>query len=569
MFFEIKHTPLSTSAPTLAYIHRQTQKPYHRMSASSTTHYALDLWSNPKRHNGVTAKHDSVEQVFGNATTLGMILGYLESDHPLTNFELNMAHKLGWFKGRYNPTEVCWHWYANWFPNGFSKYQWPLSLSYTSEDDVRIMSCTHEKLWNRLQALCRSLRLSPLEVAHLPHGGMGEARSSTEGLQMGLFAKLHTIYVEHASAHHPWLQQFTVAGTHLTTKLLTHLEHFPHVRQLKIFVNTNQQVRLLSHMTQLEVLDLEVDDDITRHEEEVYLSPLCTLTRLRYLFLHNYASGYDFASFVSSLCNLEVLQIQEIQSCEVYKDNVWVSMRELTALRRFSLRSGSTNINLLKSLLTLPHSDVDIHLPIESIAELNTTQTPKQRQAYCEALRKLMRRFGLGLRSQSATTFITFASRRSQSATTFTTFASRRWPARCGDVRNPHMVDQYAQRLCGYGVTCSRCREKGWYKGCENCLSCDSLYLEKYLTKFERRKRRRLGRGPPKGIRTAYMLWCEDNRASVEKDHPSFKLTDVARYLGNQWKTVADDVKRDYQRKSESDKVRYARENEEYTQKYA
>ena len=470
------------------------------MSAISSTSDALDLWSNPKRQNrAMEAQHDSVARVLGNATTLGMILGYLECDRPLTDFEQNMVYKLGWCDGRYNPTEVCWNWYANWFPNGLS--QWPLSLSHTSEDDVRTTACT-KNLWHRLHALCRSLSLSPLEVAHLPHGGMGEAVTAIEGVQMGLFAKLHTIYVDgwqrYAFQHQPWLER-PVARTQLTTQLLTHLQHFPNVRNLKIFVHTNQQVELLSHMTQLEVLDLEVDDDIHRDDEVVYLSPLCTLTRLRCLFLNNDASGDDFASFVSSLHNLEVLELQDIQ---VYKDNtVWVSMRGLAALRRFSLPYGSTNINILKSLLTLPHSDVDIHLPIESIAELKTTQTPKQRQAYCEALRKLMRRFGLGF------------------STSFTTFASRRWPARRGDVTDPHVVDQYVLRLCGYGVTCSRCREQGWHKDCKNCLSCAPLYLGDYLTKWESRKRCRLDRGPPKGIRSAYMLWCEDNRAAVEKDH--------------------------------------------------
>ena len=157
-------------------------------------------------------------------------------------------------------------------------------------------------------------------------------------------------------------------------------------------------------------------------------------------------------------------------------------MRGLTSLRQYShnwLQLESTNNDTLKSLLTLPHSDVDIHLPIKSIAELKTTQTPKQRQAYCEALRKLMRRFGLGFRSQSATSF--------------TTFASRRWPARRGDVTDPHVVDQYVLRLCGYGVTCSRCLEQGWHHDCVHCLSCDLRpYVPDPPAAWERRVRPRI-----------------------------------------------------------------------------
>lgn len=441
------------------------------MSHNSTTYDTLDLWSNPKRQNGVTAKHDSVERVFGNATTLGMILGYLECDRPLTDFEQNMVYKLGWCDGLYNPTEVCWNWYANWFPNGLS--QWPLSLSHTSEDDVRTTACTN-KLWHRLHALCRSLSLSPLEVAHLPHGGMGEAVTAIEGVQMGLFAKLHTIYVDgwqrYAFQHQPWLER-PVARTQLTTQLLTHLQHFPKVRNLKIFVHTNQQVELLSHMTQLEVLDLQVDTSLSHRDNEVvYLSPLCTLTRLRCLYLDHCASGDDLTLFVSGLCNLEIWEIDHPKP---------VSMRGLTALRRYSLRFGKTHNDILKSLLTLPHSDVDIHLPIRSIAELKTTQTPKQRQAYCEALRKLMRRFSLGFRSQSATSFITFA--------------PRRWPALPGDVTDPDVVDQYVLRLCGYGVTCSRCLEQGWHHDCVHCLSCDLRpYVPDPPAAWERRVRPRL-----------------------------------------------------------------------------
>ena len=99
----------------------QTEGPYRTMSDISTTSDALDLWSNTKRLNAVTAKHDSVERVLGNATTLGMILGFLECDLPLTDLEQLKAYKLGWSKSRYNPTAVCWHWYVNWFPNGLFK----------------------------------------------------------------------------------------------------------------------------------------------------------------------------------------------------------------------------------------------------------------------------------------------------------------------------------------------------------------------------------------------------------------------------------------------------------------
>lgn len=440
------------------------------MSATSSTSDALDLWFNPKRQNrAMEAQHDSVARVLGNATTLGMILGFLECDCPLMDFE--GAGCIEYKLGRYNPTEVCWNWYANWFPNGLAR--WPLSLSHTSEDDLRTTACT-KNLWHRLHALCRSLTLSPLEVAHLPQGGMCEAAvTSIEGAQVGLFAKLHTIYVDDMPlyASQPWLTKYEVAHSQLTAQLLTHLQQFPNVCKLKIFVNTNQQMQLLSKLTQLEVLELEVDDDFHTCDD-VFLFPLRTLTRLRCLYLDNMASGDDFALCIPGLRNLEVLKIQTYQ-----KNPVFGSMRGLIALRYFSLKSGRTNINILKSLLTLPNSDVNIHLPIKSIAELKTTQTLKQRQAYCEALRKLMRRFGLNLCVLSDTSFITFA--------------PHRWLTNC-DVTDPDVVDQYVLRLCGYGVTCSRCLEQGWHHDCVHCLSCDLRpYVPDPPAAWERRVRPR------------------------------------------------------------------------------
>lgn len=441
--------------------------PYSPLSSSPDP-----LWSNPKRHNGVTARHDSVERVLGNATTLRMIMGFLECEFPLEDFVVNTAYKLN-FVARYRPTEVCWNWYANWFPNDLSER--PLSLSFTSCDEVRT-TCFPNNLWDRLHALCRNLRLTPLEVAHLPYGGIDEASSPLEGVQTGLFANLHTIYLnddDDVMSGTPWLQRYTKGGGQLTAQLLTHLQHFPNVRKLNIFVNTNQQVQLLSQLTQLEVLKLDVED-VT--DDEAFLSPLRTLTRLRYLNLQHNASCDDFSSFLPYLCNLEVLAMN------------WSglgSIQRLTSLRRYSLEYFGARDDVVRNLLSLPQSDVDIHLPISSVVVLKTDKTPKQRQTYCEELRKLMRRFGLGFRTSQCANIRGYAS--------LITFALRRWPALPGDVTDPDVVDQYVLRLCGYGVTCSRCLEQGWHHDCVHCLSCDLRpYVPDPPAAWERRVRPRL-----------------------------------------------------------------------------
>ena len=309
----------------------------------------------------------------------------------------------------------------------------------------------------------------------MPYGGIDEASSPLEGAQTGLFANLHTIYLnddEDVMSGTPWLQRYTKGGAQLTVQLLTHLQHFPNVRKLNIFVNTNQQVKLLSQLTQLEVLKLDVENDT---DDEEFLSPLRTLTRLRCLYNHN-STGDDFASFVPYLCNLEVLEMN------------WSgvgSIQGLTSLRRYSQRNLYNHDNVIRDLLTLPHSDVDIHLPISSVVVLKTDKTPKQRQIYCEELRKLMRQFGLGFRTSQCANI--------RANAPLITFASRRWPARRGDVTDPHVVDQYVLRLCGYGVTCSRCLEQGWHHDCVHCLSCDLRpYVPDPPAAWERRVRPRI-----------------------------------------------------------------------------
>ena len=42
----------------------------------------------------------------------------------------------------------------------------------------------------------------------------------------------------------------------------------------------------------------------------------------------------------------------------------------------------------------------------------------------------------------------------------------------------------------------------------------------------------------PKGSKSAYMFWCNDNRAAIKAKHPTYKMTEVAKELGVQWKKV-------------------------------
>lgn len=73
----------------------------------------------------------------------------------------------------------------------------------------------------------------------------------------------------------------------------------------------------------------------------------------------------------------------------------------------------------------------------------------------------------------------------------------------------------------------------------------------------------------PKGIRSAYMLWCDENRMNVQEKYPKLKMTDVAKELGILWKGTKDEVKEEFQEKSNADKERYNQEKAAYEHQLA
>lgn len=73
----------------------------------------------------------------------------------------------------------------------------------------------------------------------------------------------------------------------------------------------------------------------------------------------------------------------------------------------------------------------------------------------------------------------------------------------------------------------------------------------------------------PKGIRSAYVLWCKENRASLQEKHPECKMGELSKKLGNLWKTVEVEVKEAFKEKSAEDKIRYETEMAAYNQKKA
>jgi hypothetical protein len=69
----------------------------------------------------------------------------------------------------------------------------------------------------------------------------------------------------------------------------------------------------------------------------------------------------------------------------------------------------------------------------------------------------------------------------------------------------------------------------------------------------------------PKRALSAYMFFAKDQRANILKKNPNFSVTDVAKELGVQWKTIKDKSK--YEKEAAKDKARYEAAMKKYKAK--
>ena len=71
----------------------------------------------------------------------------------------------------------------------------------------------------------------------------------------------------------------------------------------------------------------------------------------------------------------------------------------------------------------------------------------------------------------------------------------------------------------------------------------------------------------PKGAKSAYILFCSEERAQVKEDMPNIDSKEVLAELGKRWKTLKDDDEdryNEFQKMAEKDKVRFKTEMENY-----
>jgi len=75
----------------------------------------------------------------------------------------------------------------------------------------------------------------------------------------------------------------------------------------------------------------------------------------------------------------------------------------------------------------------------------------------------------------------------------------------------------------------------------------------------------------PKRPMSAYMLFCNAKRSLVDRKHPDLKMTEKAGIFSEMWKNVSASEKKQFEKKNEQAKAKYAKEMEKYkkTPEYA
>jgi len=60
--------------------------------------------------------------------------------------------------------------------------------------------------------------------------------------------------------------------------------------------------------------------------------------------------------------------------------------------------------------------------------------------------------------------------------------------------------------------------------------------------------------------KSAYLYFCDDKRAGVQKNNPGKKMGDISKVLGELWGNISDDDRKKYQELHDKDKDRYEEE---------
>jgi len=70
----------------------------------------------------------------------------------------------------------------------------------------------------------------------------------------------------------------------------------------------------------------------------------------------------------------------------------------------------------------------------------------------------------------------------------------------------------------------------------------------------------------PKRPLSTFFLFSGDERPKIKKDNPSLSVADIAKLIGERWRSIGEDKKRHYEERARVEKDRYEREIAAYKQ---
>jgi hypothetical protein len=83
----------------------------------------------------------------------------------------------------------------------------------------------------------------------------------------------------------------------------------------------------------------------------------------------------------------------------------------------------------------------------------------------------------------------------------------------------------------------------------------------------DKKKRSKKPEGAPTRGKSAYLFFCQANRAEVKEANPSFKATEIMAELGRMWKELSDEDKVEFEEQAAEAKEKYLQEKCEWEEK--
>jgi len=81
-------------------------------------------------------------------------------------------------------------------------------------------------------------------------------------------------------------------------------------------------------------------------------------------------------------------------------------------------------------------------------------------------------------------------------------------------------------------------------------------------------KRKKQNPKEPKKAMTAYMIFSQEKRADIKKEHPEVTFGETGKLLGESWKKLSEEDRQKYKLQAAKDKVRYQKEMADYKQEH-